>query len=194
VLSDYRIIEHELSEHAAELAERPRVIIGNKLDTESAPERSATLARFAEQAGLPYFAVSAVTGEGMDQMTRAVADRVRTLRREAAFLLRARTAELERYEARYIHQQVADGQKRFTVANQGGGVFTVTGKAVERMVVQTEWDNEEALIYLQGRLLRAGVEQALIEAGACEGDEVRIAGRAFMFEPSLPPPTAKGGQ
>ena len=63
-----------------------------------------------------------------------------------------------------------------------GGVFRVTGPQVERMVVQTDWENEEAIAFLQHRLKRLGVEAALERAGAVDGDEIRIVGRAFEFE------------
>ena len=75
--------------------------------------------------------------------------------------------------------------REFTVRNLGGGVFAVAGKAVERMVIQTEWDNEEAIAFLQRRLEHRGVEKALVKAGAREGDEIRILGRAFAFESAL---------
>ena len=53
------------------------------------------------------------------------------------------------------------------------------------MVVQTDWENEEAVIFLQHRLKRLGVEKALANAGARDGDEVRIVGRAFEYESAL---------
>lgn len=56
------------------------------------------------------------------------------------------------------------------------------GRQVERMVVQTDWENEEALMFLQHRLRRFGVDDALHAAGARNGDEIRISGRAFDYE------------
>ena len=50
------------------------------------------------------------------------------------------------------------------------------------MVIQTEWDNPEAVDYLQSRMRRAGIDRALAQAGARTGDEVRIANRAFEYE------------
>ena len=67
------------------------------------------------------------------------------------------------------------------MVNLGGGVFRVEGGKVERIVLQTEWDNDEAIAYLQHRLERMGVEKALDAAGARTGDEVRILGRAFSY-------------
>ena len=76
----------------------------------------------------------------------------------------------------------AERDKRFSVTPLGGGVFRVTGPQVERMVVQTDWENEEAIAFLQHRLKRLGVEAVLERAGAVDGDEIRIVGRAFEFE------------
>ena len=53
------------------------------------------------------------------------------------------------------------------------------------MVIMTEWNNEEAIAFLQKRLVKAGVEKALEEAGAVDGDEIRIVGRSFDFESAL---------
>ena len=51
-----------------------------------------------------------------------------------------------------------------------------------RMVVQTDWDNDEAVAYLQHRFARLGLDATLAEAGCAEGDEVRILGFAFTYE------------
>ena len=72
--------------------------------------------------------------------------------------------------------------KRFDVVMEEPGAWRVHGTNVERMVVQTDWENEEAIIYLQHRLARMGVDDALVKAGCRNGDEVRILGYAFDFE------------
>lgn len=56
------------------------------------------------------------------------------------------------------------------------------GPQIERWVVQTDWGNEEALSFLQHRFGRIGLEKRLVAAGARNGDEIRILGRAFEFE------------
>jgi GTP-binding protein len=50
----------------------------------------------------------------------------------------------------------------------------------------TDMENEEAVAHLQKRLAKAGVERALEEAGADEGDQVTIGPMTFDFEPSSP--------
>lgn len=177
-IEDYEIIERELAAHAVELASRPRVVVGNKADVAGTEEAKARLRERAEADGAPYFSVSAVTGEGIDAMVRSVAERVHELRRASA-------AEAQDQPFEQVWRHDRRGERAFTVTNLGGGVFRVDGRGIERMVVQTEWDNEEALAFLQRRLVKAGVEQALIEAGARDGDEIRILGRSFEFDVGL---------
>lgn len=176
VISDYEIIERELALHAEELVSRPRVIVGNKADVVGVEEADERMRQRAEADGWPYFAVSAVTGEGIDAMMLSVAERVHEIRTAVA-------EQAEPFQA--IFQHTRKKSKDFRVVNLGGGVFRVEGRGIERMVIQTEWDNEEAVAFLQKRMVKAGVESALIEAGARDGDEIRIVGRSFEFDVGL---------
>jgi GTP-binding protein len=50
------------------------------------------------------------------------------------------------------------------------------------MVVQTDWENEEAVSYLQRRFDRIGLDDLLAKEGCRQGDEVRILGFAFSYD------------
>ncbi len=175
VIGDYEVIERELELHARELVERPRVIVGNKSDVSGTGEASDRLRERAAAEGAPYFEVSAVTGAGVDALIRSVAERVHELRASATIT--------EPPQAVFRHRP--NRNREFDVRNLGGGVFAVEGRGVERMVIMTEWNNEEGVAFLQKRLVRAGVEKALLEAGAVDGDEIRIAGKSFVFDTGL---------
>ncbi len=176
-LHDYDIINKELELHAAELVDRPRVVVGNKADVAGTEEASALLRERAEADGVPYFEVSAVTGKGMDPLILRVGDMVTELRTSA---VRETVGDSHR-----IWTHGRERNKEYTVKNLGGGVFQVEGRGIERMVIMTEWNNEEAIAFLQKRLAKAGVERALEEAGAVDGDEIRIVGRSFHFESAV---------
>ena len=45
---------------------RPQIVVGNKMDVEGAAENSGAVAAWCEDIERPYFAVSAVTGEGIE--------------------------------------------------------------------------------------------------------------------------------
>lgn len=177
-LEDYDVINRELELHAAELAERPRVVVGNKADVAGTEEASAALRARAGQDGARYFEVSAVTGQGLDALMPAVGEMVHDQRTAAVHEVVSESHQVWSHTA-------ARGDKEFEVRNLGGGVFQVVGRSIERMVIMTEWNNEEAIAFLQKRLVKAGVEKALEEAGAVDGDEIRIVGRSFYFESSV---------
>jgi GTP-binding protein len=61
---DLTTVEHELAEFNAELLERPRLIVGSKLDA-ALPERREELRRAAAERGLPYREISSATHEGI---------------------------------------------------------------------------------------------------------------------------------
>ena len=131
------------------------------------------MARWAEEHELPYFAVSAVTGEGMGEMMLAVGEMVHALRSAAPVVEQP-------YEAVYVYNPPEDEDLRVEAA--GAREFAVHGRHVERMVVMTEMGNEEAVAHLQRRLRRAGVEKALLDAGAADGDTITIGGVSFDFD------------
>lgn len=191
-LCDYEIINKELELYADELAKRPRIIVANKVDvpgTEDNIKRLAAqvkadsiAAADGDEFGESYidsklYQISALTGEGIEPLKAAIAAKVHELREE----LRAESAEEVQYGQVWEHRR-KERDKQFEVRKLSDGVFRVEGPSVERMVIQTDWENEEAIAFLQHRLKRAGVEAALDKAGAVDGDEIRIVGRSFEYE------------
>ena len=191
-LEDYEIINRELALYADELAARPRIVVANKIDvagTEEVVEKLAERVRldsiaaaggdeFVESPVDPkLYRISALTGAGVDSLKAAIASKVHRLREEAREIA---SAEIQ-YDHIWEHKR-EERDRRFIVVKEGEGVFRVTGGQVERMVVQTDWENEEAITFLQHRMKRLGVDEALLRAGAVDGDEIRIVGRSFEYE------------
>ncbi|MFA5844774.1 MAG: GTPase ObgE [Coriobacteriia bacterium] len=177
VLHDLDVIDAELAAHASELATRPQVVVGNKSDVEGTDDASRLLATHCEEAERPYFEVSAVTGAGLDALKLFVAESVHELREAAAS---------EEHVAPTVYGPRDD--RSFRVENLGGGRFAVLGTHIERMVIMTEMGNEEAVAYLQHGLVRAGVEKALADAGAVNGDSIEIGPVSFTFDGIDAPP------
>jgi len=76
-----------------------------------------------------------------------------------------------------------DGGRGYTVQRLGEGSFAVDGRGVERLLARYDVDNEDALAYLEERLRKIGVLDALAREGFIAGDEVQIAGVAFELDP-----------
>ena len=81
---DRDVIDAELRAFSPALAAKPQIVVATKIDTRPSPERLETLARACKAAGVPFFAVSAVSGEGVrDLLEAAFALERETARREA---------------------------------------------------------------------------------------------------------------
>lgn len=175
-VADYEAINAELAGHAAELADRPQVVVANKVDMPGTSEAVQRLRERAMADGRPFYAVSAVTGDGIDALEHGVGRQVQELRRA-----------IEVADDGRDFDQVWDSRRKrrdraIDVVNLGGGVWRASGVNLERMVVQTDWDNEEAVGYLQHRFDRIGFDALLAKAGVKPGDEVRILDFAFNYE------------
>ncbi len=175
-LADYHTINAELVAYAQELAERPQIVVGNKCDMPGSDVASMFLREAAEKDGYPYYEVSAVTGEGLDELVSACAAQVAVLRREIA--VDAPTIDFNAV----VERERLRRDQSITITREERGVWRVQGGAVERMVVQTDWDNEEAVAYLQRRFDRIGLDDLLAKRGCVHGDEVRILGFAFTYD------------
>ena len=206
-LSDYYALEQELGEYANDLElplgaipipERPRIIILNKVDMPEAKELAEFVKPEFEKLDLPVYIVSTASHEGLKELNFALANLVTQMRADIA--TREETVEEERV---VINPLSEPGQRRRNGRNagvqefeiereedrNGNYWFTVTGTKPERWVVQTNFDNDEAVGYLADRLAKLGVEDALRKNGARPGDEVRI-GRgaravAFDWDPTI---------
>jgi GTP-binding protein len=151
---------------------RPALVVLNKVD---ADRDTAEIVRGdLRDDGWEVLETSAVTGEGVDVLRWRIVELVRAARARAP-----RTAG----EATVPVLRPIQAPPSVSVSPVAGG-WSVSGPHVERWVRTTDLDNVEAVRYLQDRMDRAGVDQALLDAGAEPGDDVEVAGQVFTFEPS----------
>jgi GTPase len=190
-LTNYETIERELAAHDSRLARLPRVLALSKADLVPAERVQEAIVLWREHLGdkAPVIATSSATGEGVREL--------------AAELLRSVTLQDHRGNDESKSQSAVPvggegdeeplaehmvfrprGPRRGYVVRQAEpGVFELSGRGVERLMSRYDLDNEDALAYLEGRLRRIGVVEALEREGFVAGDEVRIAGVAFELDP-----------
>ncbi|MFQ5829013.1 MAG: GTPase ObgE [Candidatus Methylomirabilia bacterium] len=79
-VEDYLVIQDELKRYSSELPSRPQVLVGSKVDLPETGARRESLEKFCAAQGLPFFAISAVTGQGLSGLVREVSDRLEMTR------------------------------------------------------------------------------------------------------------------
>ncbi len=73
---DFETVLAELAAFSPELAAKPMIVVAAKMDAAQDPERVASLQNLAAGRGLPFFPISSVTGQGLDALRYAMAERV----------------------------------------------------------------------------------------------------------------------
>ncbi len=85
-VQDLRAVREEVRAWNAEMLERPQLVAAAKRDATGDPDPLPALVAEARAHGLDLVAVSAVTGEGLLDLKRALAGRVATARAESALV------------------------------------------------------------------------------------------------------------
>ena len=65
--------------------------------------------------------------------------------------------------------------------SRDGKAFVVTGSAIQQLIDSVNFDDEESMNWFHRTLRRAGIMDALRQAGAQEGSTVRMADMEFDF-------------
>ncbi len=166
-VEDYVTINKELAAYNPVLAKRPQVVAANKMDVPEAEENLKSLKQhIGDETDL--FAISAVTGDGLEPLMFKVAELLKTVG----------PAEPIVTEDEKVTRVVP--AERFTVTKEDG-VFDIKGKEIERHYAMTDFNNEDAVKRFLRILKVMGVDDELRQQGAQNGDTIRIGNLEFDF-------------
>jgi GTP-binding protein len=73
---DFETVMAELASFSEDLAAKPMIVVATKMDAAQDPARVESLRQIAAQRGLAFFEISSVTGQGLDELRYAMAERV----------------------------------------------------------------------------------------------------------------------
>jgi GTPase len=173
-LENYEIIMRELKNYSPALIEKPMLVAGNKTDVAGTEEAFFALEKALQDKDIKCFAISAASGEGMEELLEETFRVLDTLGEEII----VETPEPE--EELVIVDETTEDLRQFTIEHEDG-VYRVRGKNPERMVQMTDLENEEGLYHLQQRLKRMGIDERLKKMGARDGDTVVIGDYEFEY-------------
>ncbi|WP_342432452.1 GTPase ObgE [Neobacillus sp. FSL H8-0543] len=171
---DYLTINKELEEYNLRLTERPQVIVANKMDI---PEAEENLQKFKEQLkeDYPIYPISAVTRKGLRELLFAVADKI-----EQTPEFPLEHAEEEAGENRVLYKHESEPQD-FFITRDPDGAFVLSGDKIEKLFKMTNFSTDESVRRFARQLRGMGVDGALREKGAKDGDLVRLLEFEFEF-------------
>ena len=148
-VEDFHIINQELKQYSEKLAMRKQIIVANKVDIGQNEKQVKEVEELAKQEGLSIYFISAVTGQGVQELIDFVAKTLKQLPKE------------EPIEEDRVIYTLEEKQEQWSIKEEDG-VFIV--------------EDNESMFYLQKSLKNMGVEARLKEMGVVEGDTVILAG------------------
>ncbi|WP_026700436.1 GTPase ObgE [Salibacterium aidingense] len=168
---DYNTINEELRQYNLRLLERPQVVLANKMDM---PEAEEQLHDFKQNMpeDVMIYPISAISKQGLTEMLRDVADLV------------DQTPEFPLYEKEEEQRVVYRYQKQeepFTISRDDDGVFVISGEEIEKIFKMTDLTREDSINRFSRKMRHMGIDDALRERGAQDGDTVRLMDFEFEF-------------
>ena len=163
-----RTINNELVSYSEKLAEKPQIIVANKMDIPSFDENFAAFKKEMENEGYKVFAISAATRKGIDEVLKYTYEMLSKLPED----------EDDDYDYLDLDEARENDPIEITVDN---GVYIVEGMQVRKIVGSTNFDDYESLQYFQRVLRKSGIIDMLEEKGIKEGDTVHMYGVEFDY-------------
>ena len=156
---DLATVNSELGLFDTGLADKPQLVVVNKIDLPEVRERLPELEKSFRAVGISPVAISAASGEGVADL----------MRRAFEMLAAATPVEPEVAEKVFRPQPRGDG---ISVERDGDG-YRVTAPALERIVARADLSDSAVRLQIRRRLGRLGINRALSKAGVGDGDRVR---------------------
>ena len=168
-LADFDAINQELAAFGHGLAEKPQLIVLNKLDDPHVRERWPEIEKALKAQGHKPMAISALAREGTQEILKHAARMLSELPEEPP----ARELPIFRPD---------EDEAAFSIEREAEDEWRVHGVRIERLAAMTVWNLDEAVQRFQRTLERMGISDALEEAGVETGDTVHIGEAELVWE------------
>lgn len=171
---DYVKINEELRQYDLRLTERPQIVVANKMDM---PDAEENLKAFLQKVGdeVKVFPVSAISRQGLKSVLFEIADLLDVTPEFPLF-----GVEEEESDATVLYKHVSK-REDFEITRDDDGSFILSGDSLERLFKMTDFSREDGVRKFARQLRAMGVDEALRQRGAENGDLVRILEFEFEF-------------
>ena len=168
---DYVTINNELSSYDKRLENRPQIIVANKMDM---PDSEENLKAFKEQLdeGVMVFPISTITRDGLDELLYTVADKLDQIPKQEE--------SVEEVDERVVYKFEKE-EAPFQLTRADDGAYVLYGEKIESLFRRTDFSRDQSINRFARQMRSMGVDDALRERGAKDGDTVRVLDYEFEF-------------
>jgi len=168
-VEDYLMINEELEQFNPEMADKPQLVVVNKLDItevrESQEELTEHLKKAIGERESSINFISAATGEGVDTLIGSIYNTLSEMPQ----------AEVEEGpELEPIRHRPQQSARPETVRRDRFGVYVVESEMMERLTAMADTRDQRVLLQLWREMRKTGLADRLIDAGIEAGDTIRF--------------------
>ena len=170
-IDDFEKINEELVKFNPELAQRPMLVAGNKIDM-AEPEQIEKFKNYVSSKGYEYYSICAPICEGTKELMNVTWNMLQTL------------PPIKEYDTEEIpFEAFIEDNNSFKITQVDDGYFLVEAKWFPKVLKGIDITDYEALQYMQRVLEKSGIFDALREKGIQEGDIVSLYDIEFEYIP-----------
>ena len=170
-IDDFEKINEELVKFNPELAQRPMIVAGNKIDM-AEPEKIEEFKNYVNSKGYEYYSICAPICEGTKELMNVTWNMLQTL------------PPIKEYDTEEIpFETFIEDNNSFKITQVDDGYFLVEAKWFPKVLKGIDITDYEALQYMQRVLEKSGIFDALREKGIQEGDIVSLYDIEFEYIP-----------
>lgn len=171
-IDDFEKINEELKKFNPDLAKRPMIVAGNKIDM-AEPEQIEEFKKYVNDKGYEYYSICAPIMEGTKELMNVTWNMLKEL------------PPIKEYEVEEIPLEslIPEDDNSFKITQEDEGYYLVEAKWFPRVLKGIDVTDYEALQYMQRVLEKSGVFDALREKGIQEGDIVSLYDIEFEYIP-----------
>ncbi len=160
----YNIINTELAKYDLDLEKKTQIVVANKMDEDTAKEN---LDKFKQEfPDLKVYETITFMHEGINEVLYATMDAIEASRKEEAEnIVEQEEVVVYRYEPK---------RPDFVVLNLGNHRWKIDSDKVDRLAEQVDFDKEDDTYQFAATLKKMGIDKALYDAGARDGDQVIV--------------------
>lgn len=174
-IEDIYTINKELAAYNEEIAARPQVIAANKIDAIYDDGENDPVKRLRDEfepKGIQVFPISAVSGNGLNELLFAVKAMLNEINEPPVV-----------FQPEFVPDEMLGySNEPFSVTyDEKEDEYVVEGPRIERMLGYTNLDSEKGFVFFQKFLKENEILDQLEELGIKEGDTVRMYGLKFDY-------------
>lgn len=167
---DYEKINKELENYSKVLAKLPQIVVLTKTDLLLEEDLEEKIEEFSKglKKGTVVVPISSITRKGLDELKKEIWKKLEKLPK-------SKPIEVEEFEL-----DARDKTSLEIIKEEDGG-YRISGGLIDSLIRGVVLDDMESFAYFQRRLKQDGILDKLHEAGAVDGDTIRIKEVEFVL-------------